>query len=193
MVRFHAMTARILDGKALAETVRAEVRAGVEAFQERSRPGPGARRRPRRRGPGERRLHAQQGEGLERGRHARAGFTGCRWRRRRPISCAARPAQRRPRRRRHPRPAPAPEAHRRAARARLIDPAKDVDGFHPINAGLARPRPCRRARRVHAVRVHAPARAGRREARRGQRRRRRAEQHRRQAHGAAPARRATPR
>jgi methylenetetrahydrofolate dehydrogenase (NADP+)/methenyltetrahydrofolate cyclohydrolase len=35
------MTARILDGKGLAETIRGEVRAGVEAFRERSGRAPG--------------------------------------------------------------------------------------------------------------------------------------------------------
>ena len=35
------MSARVLDGKALAETIRAEVRAGVEAFQIRSGRSPG--------------------------------------------------------------------------------------------------------------------------------------------------------
>jgi methylenetetrahydrofolate dehydrogenase (NADP+)/methenyltetrahydrofolate cyclohydrolase len=35
------MSARILDGKALAETVRAQVRAGVESFRARSGRAPG--------------------------------------------------------------------------------------------------------------------------------------------------------
>ena len=44
--------------------------------------------------------------------------------------------------RRDPRPAPAPGAHRRGKAIRSVAPAKDVDGFHPLNAGelyLGRP------------------------------------------------------
>ena len=37
--------------------------------------------------------------------------------------------------RRDPRPAPIARAHGRAARHAVVDPAKDVDGFHPLNAG----------------------------------------------------------
>ena len=52
------------------------------------------------------------------------------------VARRGRPAQRRPGRPRHPRAIAAAETHRRGGgRVLAIDPAKDVDGFHPVNVG----------------------------------------------------------
>ncbi len=84
---------------------------------------------------------------------------------------------------------PLPAAMGRDAAQRVfdaIDPAKDVDGFNPVNVGrLVQGRAASRA--VHAVRRHRDARSLRHCDRRRARRRHRPQRHRRQADGAAAA------
>ena len=183
------MTARILDGKGLAETIRAEVRAGVDAFRARHGRAPGLDVVLVGDDPGERRLHAQQGEGLERGRHPRAAPPPRRVH-------VGRRARRAPATRSTPTrqvdgilvqlPLPAP--HRRRSGCSIAStPPRTSTAFTPSTRGSSRsgaPARSSRARRPGAC-VSSRCRG---EARGGQRRRRRSQHHRRPADGAAPAR-----
>ena len=131
------MTARIIDGKAIAAELRGKVADEVQRL-----------RRDRGIVPGSRSCWsatirrasvyvAHQGEGGGGGRHARRSTTSCR-RRRSEAELLALIAELNADRRCNGIlvQLPLPQADRRAEGAsHAIDPAKDVDGFHPINAG----------------------------------------------------------
>ena len=76
--RVTAVPATIIDGKAIAADVRAQVARDVAAFTRAPRPRARPGDDPRRRGPGERRLRRRQAEGLGRGRASPASATTCR-------------------------------------------------------------------------------------------------------------------
>ena len=179
------MSATILDGKKLAESVRAEVREGVAAFVEGARPRAGARGRPRRRGSREPGLHAQQGEGGDRGRHPRQAPRRCR-----PTTTEAELLALLDRLNADDTvdgilvQLPLPKQIREQKVLDAIRADKDVDGFHPVNAGLlasGRPAlvPCTPRGCMKLIAL------AEREARGRARRRRRPLEHRRQADGAA--------
>ena len=143
-----AMAARIIDGKAIAQAVRAEVKRDVADFVAQGNLAPGLATVLVGDDPALRRLRRQQAEGVGRGRDRRASTTGCPRTpptRRSRRCCASSPA-----------PSACPgscSSSRRRGRSTapaltaLIPPGKDVDGLTPLSAGLlaqGRPglRPC---------------------------------------------------
>ena len=154
------MTARLIDGKAAAAELRARIAAEVDRLPRRDRPRAGPRGGAGRRRSGERGLCPHQGQGDPRGRDGELRASPARRPPRRPScwrwstgstptprstesssSCRSRPRSTR----------------RRSSPA--IDPDKDVDGFHPVNAGRLRWSlwRARRLRAVHAAGLPAPA------------------------------------
>ena len=147
------MTARIIDGKAIAADLRGKVADEVQRLRARARRRARARGRAGRRRSGERSLCPQQGQGDGRGRHAvvRPPAAG------RP---SARPSCWRWSRKLNADPAvhgilvqlPLPPQIDAQKVLAAIDPAKDVDGFHPVNAGRLADRPAG-AGALHAARL----------------------------------------
>ena len=183
------MSATIIDGKAFAAGLRARIAAAVAALKRRMACTPGLAVVLVGDDPASQvyvRNKAQQtveaGHAL---RRAQAAGDDRRGR----AAGAGRAAQRRPARRRHPGAAAAAAADRRRQRSsRRSIPHKDVDGFHPINAGrLATGRPGFVPCTPLGCLMLLQDRCG--DARRARRRRRRPLEHRRQADGAAAARR----
>ncbi len=181
------MSFELLDGSKLAETVRGEVRAEVQAFRARSGAPRGftscswGRTRPARSTRGaRRRLRTRSAWGAACTRSRRAP--------RRPSS------SRSSRRSTTTTPSTASSCSFRSPGHRgalavldAIHPDKDVDGTHPSTPACSRP--AARPRPVHTARLHAAHRQERRHPEGRPRGRRRTQQPRRQACGAAPARR----
>ncbi len=130
------MTARILDGKALAETVRAEVRAGVEAYRAQHGRAPGL----------DVVLVGEDPASVvyTRNKEKASNEVGLRGRLHRLPESTPEDEIARQVRQLNADPAvdgilvqlPLPSAVRAVRILDLIDAAKDVDGFHPTNAGL---------------------------------------------------------
>ncbi len=178
------MTARIIDGKAAAADLRPRVARGRSRVREHGQAGARPRRRAGRRASAERRLRPVEGQGdaeagMESFEHAasRRDDAGRSHRAGRPAECDDP-------RRRNPRPASASEAcrRRRWCSPRSI-PAKDVDGFHPVNVGRLSIGP-RSARACTPLGCLYPAEAGAWGPQRQGSGCRRPVQHRRQADGA---------
>ena len=129
------MTARLIDGKAAAAAIRDQVARARRRVREAHRPRAGPGHRAGRRGPGERGLCPLEGQRDGRGRHGELRAQSARHDFRGRAARPGRRAQRRRRGRRNPRPAAAAGADRFDAGDRAIEPDKDVDGFHPLNAG----------------------------------------------------------
>ena len=149
------MTAHIIDGKAIAADLRGQVADAVHRLVARPRHHAGPRGRAGRQQSGERGLCRQQGEADRRQRHAvvrpppagdHAARPSC-WR----WSAGSTPI----------RPCTASwcscRCRSRSTRSKVIaaiDPAKDVDGFHPVNAGRLVVGPAG-AGALHAARLRA--------------------------------------
>ena len=150
------MTARIIDGKAVAQRLRGRLAERIATLH--FRPGlavvlvgddpASARLRPQQ-GPRRRRAPASTPRTIRLPADTREAE----------LLTLVEDAERRPGGRRHPGAVAAAAADRRQqAVIAAIDPAKDVDGFHPMNVGPAG-RPAAGACAVHAARRHAAARA----------------------------------
>src|SRR5271166_6372484 len=130
------MTARILDGKALAETVRAEVRAGVDAFRAAHGRVPGLDVVLVGEDPGSvvytRNKEKASNEVGMRGRLHRLAATTSEAE----VVALVESLNRDPAIDGILVQLPLPKAIDSVRVLDLIDPTKDVDGFHPANAGL---------------------------------------------------------
>ena len=129
------MSARVLDGVPLADAIRAEVAEAVKRHRwqrSEARPGGGDRRRE----PGEPGVREGQGEGVRRGGHAFGDRPPARDDHRGRAARGGRPAQRAiPRIHGFLVQLPLPKHINSERVLNAIDPAKDVDGFHPVNVG----------------------------------------------------------
>ena len=110
------MTARIIDGKAVARKLRAEYAVRVERLKSRARRAAGHRRDPGWRQPGLPGLRPQQDQGLRGDRHPLRAAPACRPRRRSRSCWRASTAQCRSEGPRHPGAAAAAAAYRRRRR-----------------------------------------------------------------------------
>ena len=130
------MTAKIIDGKAIAAELRGKVADAVAPALARPRHHAGARRGARRQQSGERELRRQQDQDDGRQRHALVRPPAARRRRARPSCWRWSRGS-----------TPIPTVHGILVQLPLpaqidaqkviaaVDPAKDVDGFNPVNAG----------------------------------------------------------
>ena len=145
------MAATLLDGNALLETVKDDLRARIKALGEQGIT-PGPRHDPRRRRSAEPRVRAAEARGLRRDRRALDPHRAARRRHPAELHLGHRAVQRRSRRRRvHP-PGPAARPPRRRGRAPRHRPRQGRRRPAPGQPGQARHGRARRAPAVHAAR-----------------------------------------
>ena len=179
----------IIDGKAFAADLRAEVGRKAALLKERPRPRAGPLGRARGRRPREPRLRAQQGQGHRGGRHGFAGIPPVRQREPRGGAGEGRGAERRRQRARHPGAAPLARSGRFQRDHQRHRPGQGRGRLPHRQCGPAHHR-AGEPGAVHAARLHADAAPLRRRAEGQAGDDRRPLQHRRQADGVAPAARA---
>ena len=132
------MAARVIDGKAVAAAVKERVKVDLAAYEEESGAHAGAGDGAGRRGPGLRGLRRDEGQSLRaRSGSGRSTSSPDAAIRQEELEELVRGAERRRRRSTGSSSScRCPTTSTPTAIVALIDPAKDVDGLTPVNAGL---------------------------------------------------------